>query len=252
MRWILIFLLLLNIAVFAWFWRAGKVGGDSVSGSVASGEQELAENSIPTLVLLSELGSMQQSATRAAEPVVVAELPTSCYAIGPFTGRPDAQQFLDVYSLQEQTAQDQSVQRQLSLEERQIPLRTDYRVYLPPAASREIAANTLREVQARLAAANLNIDNFLITQGELENGIALGLFSERNNALNVERQLGQLGFAVVIAEEPRTQNEFWVAVEEPPQSPQLMALWPEITAQRSYLQRTEKLCETIAHEEQFP
>lgn len=46
----------------------------------------------------------------------------------------------------------------------------EYWVYLPPLASRQASLRQLRELQAR------RIDSYIITQGELANGISLGIF----------------------------------------------------------------------------
>jgi hypothetical protein len=89
---------------------------------------------------------------------------------------------------------------------------------------------------------NLAIDSLLITRGDLENGLALGLFTEQRNALNVEMQLEQLGYKVLIIEEPRTQEQWWISLLELPKGAQLLPQWPVIQQQRPYLQRIEKLC----------
>jgi hypothetical protein len=221
MRWILIMLLLLNMALFAWFWRSPSVVEPSnIKPSI--------EDS-PALVLLSEVqapSAVSFSNTQMDEAVA------ACYELGPFKDSSDVEEFNLIH-------QDSF---SIRIERRQMQMRVDYRVYLPPSASREAAESALQELRGSLQSNNLAIDSLLITRGDLENGLALGLFTEQRNALNVEMQLEQLGYKVLIIEEPRTQEQWWISLLELPKGAQLLPQWPVIQQQRPYLQRIEKLC----------
>jgi hypothetical protein len=119
MRWILIMLLLLNMALFAWFWRSPSVVEPSnIKPSI--------EDS-PALVLLSEVqapSAVSFSNTQMDEAVA------ACYELGPFKDSSDVEEFNLIH-------QDSF---SIRIERRQMQMRVDYRVYLPPSASREAAA----------------------------------------------------------------------------------------------------------------
>jgi len=82
----------------------------------------------------------------------------------------------------------------------------DYWVYLPPLASRPASLRQLRELQSR------NIDSYIITVGDLANGISLGIFSRKDSADGVVARLRELDYAALIRELPRVHRKHWVRV----------------------------------------
>ena len=167
---------------------------------------------------------------------------TFCAQIGPFRSEDDAQNFSNTHA-QRMT---------LTVEVRQVPAAPDYRVFLPPFASRELASSTLESLRAAFAANDLLIDTYLVPRGELENSIALGLFSEQSNALNVQRQMQGLGYQVVVRTEEKLADEVWVLASDIESAAIFDEHWAQMRLTRSYIDAGEKLCETIAHTPQFP
>lgn len=192
--------------------------------------------------------STSASVSEAAEVVEeAAESPVTaqtlyCAQIGPFRNEDDARNFANTH------AQRMS----LSVDIRQVPAAPDYRVYLPPFASRELATSTQETLRAAFAANNLTIDTYLVPRGELENSIALGLFSEQRNALNVQQQMLGLGYQVVVRTEEKQASEAWVLAEGLDTEAEFAQHWAQMRLTRSYIDAGEKLCETIAHAPQFP
>ena len=87
-------------------------------------------------------------------------------------------------------------------EERQVV--GSYRVYLPPLASREKAAATVREIRARGVR-----DVAVIGDGTLANGISFGIFRSADNLHRRMAALGGLGFAVrSVPEEVRIVEDY--------------------------------------------
>ncbi len=82
----------------------------------------------------------------------------------------------------------------------------DYWVYLPPLVSRQASLRQLRELQSR------NIDSYIITVGDLSNGISLGIFSRRDSAESVVKRLQLVDYVALIRELPRTHRRYWVVV----------------------------------------
>lgn len=83
----------------------------------------------------------------------------------------------------------------------------DYWVYLPPLVSRQASLRQLRELQSR------NIDSYIITVGDLSNGISLGIFSRKDSAESVVNRLREVDYQALIRELPRVHRKYWVRVE---------------------------------------
>ncbi|GIZ13986.1 SPOR domain-containing protein [Pseudomonas sp. NCCP-436] len=82
----------------------------------------------------------------------------------------------------------------------------EYWVYLPPLASRQASLRQLRELQAR------RIDSYIITQGDLVNGISLGIFPRSDSAESVLQRLREIGYEPRMRELSRAHRSFWVRV----------------------------------------
>lgn len=182
-----------------------------------------------------------QSLAQSADEIVT-EQALYCAQIGPFRNEEDAQNFANTYAQR----------MNLAVEVRQVPAAPDYRVFLPPFASRELAISTQETLRAAFAANKFSIDTYLVPRGELENSIALGLFSEQSNALNVQRQMQGLGYQVVVRTEEKQASEAWVLATDVESEAQFTQQWTQMRLSRSYIDAGEKLCETIAHTPQFP
>lgn len=82
----------------------------------------------------------------------------------------------------------------------------DYWVYLPPLASRDASLRQLKELQAR------QIDSFIIAEGDLSNGISLGIFPRYESAASVMARLTDAGYEPALRKLPREQRTFWVRI----------------------------------------
>ena len=83
----------------------------------------------------------------------------------------------------------------------------DYWVYLPPLVSRQASLRQLRELQSR------NVDSYIITVGDLANGISLGIFSRKDSAESVVSRLREVDYDAFIRELPRVHRKYWVRIE---------------------------------------
>jgi hypothetical protein len=82
----------------------------------------------------------------------------------------------------------------------------DYWVYLIPEPTRELATVKLRELQEK------KIDSFLIPQGDIANGISLGVFDRRENAEKHQQTILSLGYDAKLRSNPRNYLENWVVI----------------------------------------
>lgn len=243
MRGILLGLLLANMLYLGWQFL---LPDDESGNATTAPSLEALGQDVATLQLLSEASQTQLIPYRgAAEPEEPAREsladapqtppptpPQFCAELGPFRDREDAEGFMVT----------NAGRFTMSIEGRQASAPSIYRVFLPPLSSRELAASTMQALRAAFESSNLSIDSFLITQGELVNGIALGLFAEQQNALNVQNQLQALGYSVTVREEPKVNEEIWVIVSGVESQEVFLGHWAEIQLSRSYIRAGEKLC----------
>lgn len=198
MRWILLLLLLLNAFYYVWHQQQAPLRAKEVAPADA---YQTARRDIR---LLSEAGASSPR-SQAAAPVAEAS--------------PEAAVCLFLGSFEEEARAKVVEQRLLSLDI-QADVRSvdaaagvEYWVYLPPLASRQASLRQLRELQAR------RIDSYIITQGELANGISLGIFPRNDSANSVMQRLRDVGYEPQIRELSRAHRNFWVRVA--PQSRRL-------------------------------
>ena len=82
----------------------------------------------------------------------------------------------------------------------------DYWVYLAPLASRQASLRQLKELQAR------KIDSYIISQGDLVNGISLGIFPRSDSAQSVMQRLRDAGYEPMLRELARAHRNYWVKI----------------------------------------
>ncbi|MEM1090308.1 MAG: SPOR domain-containing protein [Pseudomonadota bacterium] len=139
-------------------------------------------------------------AEREAEMLVTdgdlgGNLTSECFSLGPFTNQSDlrrAAQAMSPYVGASRQRQDQRL------------VDRGFWVYLPAVATREEAINQARS----LSEAGLN-DYYVVTGGDRENTVSLGLFREQNNAMRRRRSLQALGFEAEIARRQEEAVVYW-------------------------------------------
>jgi len=116
----------------------------------------------------------------------------------------------------------------------------EYWVYLPPLASRQASLRQLKELQAR------KIDSYIITQGDLANGISLGIFPREDSARGVMQRLHDAGYDAELRELPRSHRSYWVRIA--PESRRLVSdsLLESLAFDFNGLQHQLMPCESIA------
>jgi|GEM_PF-1287864 len=245
MRGIVFGLLFSNLVYLAWNLfvpAASERGAPRPAAQIGASVQLVSEVSAEQLrrYRVQQVEPAQDLAGSADE--AVEEQALYCAQIGPFRTEDDAQNFVNT------NAQRMS----LAVDIRQVPAAPDYRVFLRPFASKELATSTQETLRAAFAANNFTIDTYLVPRGELENSIALGLFGEQRNALNVQQQMQGLGYQVVVRTEEKQASEAWVFASAIESEAVFAQQWAQMRLSRSYISTGEKLCETIAHTPQFP
>lgn len=184
MRWIFLLLLLTNLVVFALQPRPVSRLSSELSLVAPSAEQL----TVRGLQLVTEVPS------KGGE---IADSPSlnSCIVLGGFEALETARQ-LEQHLL--------SLDIEGRVVSTEVAFDSDHWVYLPSLASRQASLRLLRELQAR------GVDSFLITEGELVNGILLGVFSRASDAMTVAEKLRAAGYEPEVRVVPRIYQEYWV------------------------------------------
>jgi hypothetical protein len=231
-RWLVLGLLLCNAIYFLWQSNAGSPSSASAQAPVAAGDGA-------RLILLSEaskLGAPVGLASPRAEAESTAPPKPICHMIGPFKEKISAYQVRDRLK---------ALDIDLHTYQVDIPGRPDYWVHLGPMRSRKEALDMLRELQAK------KIDSFLITEGELINGISLGFYTKEELAQAVLKQRREQGYSAKIRAVPRFTQELWEVFAEGQYSKFSDDLWQKITAGTQGLELRKNSCELIASAEKL-
>ena len=221
MRWMFLLLIVLNLFYYVWHQQQAPLRAKEVAPLA------LAQNSKRDIQLLSE---SDEPVRREQAPRTVAE--TVCLFLGGF---------------ELESAAAEVEQRLLSLDIRSrvqsmeaAAAEVEYWVYLPPLASRQASLRQLKELQAR------KIDSYIITQGDLANGISLGIFPREDSAKGVMQRLHDAGYDSELRELPRSHRSYWVRIA--PESRRLVSdsLLESLAFDFNGLQHQLMPCESIA------
>lgn len=140
--------------------------------------------------LLSELASKPKPDVVSAdksEPL--------CWAVGPYPVELDAKHLY---------ARMLAMDIEAQVKPQSVVIKEEFWVYLEPLANRKQAMRKLKELQKR------KVDSFVITEGELENGISLGLFGKQSSVDRLLEKLKEKNITAKVKPLVRTRNQYWV------------------------------------------
>lgn len=186
MRWMFLLLVVLNVFYYVWHQQQAPLRAKEVAplAMLPQGKHDIQ--------LLSESDTPARR-----ERVVVEESEAVCLFLGGFEQESQAVVIEQRLLSLDIRSRVQSVDAAAGL---------DYWVYLPPLASRQASLRQLKELQAR------RIDSYIITQGELANGISLGIFPRVDSAESVMQRLRDAGYEPALKELPRAHRSYWVRI----------------------------------------
>jgi hypothetical protein len=205
LRLLFVLLIALNIAVGAWL----LLGQNETHARFAT------DPGVPKLRLLSELpppattaakaasvappastASTGANATPSAPANANAVLSYACMALGPFATQEDLRIARNALSGQ--------VQRMRARQEQTTQSR-GWWVHLPPSPTHAAALAQARQLGAR----NIQ-DYFVVSAGDNQNTVSLGLFKDPANARKRRDEITAAGFQVQMSERTETVPEYWL------------------------------------------
>ncbi len=216
-RILFVALLLINIGFFVWHQRFAPQPRDQFKPT---------EPGVTQLMKLSEIDPQSEQWTHkpTTEPEEV--LNQTCFSVGPFTAQSELQPVVETLTpLVVKTR----VRKITTTQE------AGYWVYLPASENREEALQMGRQ----LAAAGVR-DYYVVTSGQHENTVSLGLYREQANADKRIAELARKGFQVLKEVRIEQWPEFWLdysATQE-----QIGAL-PDLKASNPDIQQNEVICQ---------
>ncbi len=231
MRWLVIILLMCNGIYFLWqYYLAPSAPGDEVAlgRPVAADEQlRLYSESVASNEKDKLIENQSDNKNAKLEPAI----PAVCLMVGPFKEEVTGRQVLSRLA---------ALDIHPKIEAIKVPGKPNYWVHIPPQTSRKVAIKLLRELQAK------KIDSFLITEGELENGISLGIFTKLASAEKVSSSRNEQGYAAQVLTMSGSRSELW-AVFDAEQSVKFSdALWEKTREGNAGLERRKNYCDKIA------
>jgi hypothetical protein len=186
MRWVFLSLICLNLIVMVWFWRdQAGMNVEVITEPEQKGE---------SLVLLSEMDSSEIS-YKIAKSKTNQLGSRRCYSVGPLADRIDAKHLKVRAEALGLSSELRGLTTGKSIE---------YWVHISPQSNRQQSLRLLRELQGR------GIDSYIITQGDLAEGISLGLFRNETSAQNLTQKMQDLNYKVVIKKVSRGEKELWL------------------------------------------
>jgi cell division septation protein DedD len=184
LRLLFLLLLALNLGAGAWL-LFGPVPVRALPPATDPGVTELR--------LLSE---QPAKAPAPAHPAPAPAVSETCNTLGAFTTAADMRAAMQALS--------PHVAR-IQYREEQVSQSHGFWVYLPATADREAALDEAR----KLAGKGIN-DYYVVTAGDAQNTISLGLFDDESNAQNRVAKLQQLGFPAKVKQRVDTEPAYWV------------------------------------------
>ena len=157
------------------------------------------DSGVPRLVLLSERERPGEAnaAELASAPESAADLRNdSCVSIGPFPTQADMRAALNALT--------PAVAR-IQYREAHATETRGYWVYLPALASREQALAAARQLSSKGVR-----DYYVVTAGDQQNTISLGLFHDQANAEKRRSEIAQLGFQPQMVARTEELPVYWV------------------------------------------
>ncbi len=198
-RFLIVVLAILNVGVALW-WLTPRAAAPEPAEPAETGVATLelvTPDTVPaaTAPVPDNAAAAAPAAKEAAAPASATATSEHCLSLGPFADKEQAQAAV--------TALGAALLRSHL---REVPPKaaSSYRVFLPPAASREEAQATTK----RLTDAGIG-DFFIMGQGEEANAIALGQYRSREGAERRQNALAEAGFPAQLVASGGAETSSW-------------------------------------------
>ena len=197
-RALLLSLLLMNLGVAAWW---------GLRTPPPEIRPPATEPGVPALRLLSETeapdtGLVSADAEAVGQPTPQGAPEQQCLQIGPFLTQADLRRAMGALT---------PAASRIQFRENRVQANRGFWVFLPAQGTREAALAAARELSAQ----GLR-DYYVVTAGDQENTISLGLFRDRANAEARQSEVQGLGFTPELQERTEEIPNYWIELAAAP------------------------------------
>lgn len=192
MRWIFFALVFGNLLLLAVFWQQ-----QALRDAPLVTHLEVPDNS-KRIQLVSEL---VQPLSEVVQTDIAVERDQMCYVAGPFADELDGKHLMA-------RATALGLDGQINAVDIATDKPSEYWVHVPPRATRSEALRILKELQKR------KVDSYIITQGELAEGVSLGLFRRKSSATALQKKVEAFDIPVEIFTVTKSEREYWVEIDQ--------------------------------------
>ena len=209
LRMLFLLLLALNIGVGCWLYFAPQTGAAPLPAN---------DPGVPKLVLLSEQERPNEAsaAELATAPESTSDLRNdTCTSIGPFATQADMRGALNALT---------PLVSRIQYREARATETRGYWVYQPAMSSREQALGIARQLLAKGVR-----DYYVVTAGDQQNTISLGLFRDKGNADKRRNEVAALGFTPELVTRTEELPVYWLDFAADPQH---AVNWRALVSQR--------------------
>lgn len=186
-RLLMLLLLAANIGVASWLVLARPP---------PAAPPALTDPGVPSIVLLAERDrdAVPAIATRTVD--AVSRVPEICTSLGAFDTQADLRGAMNALTPAVERIQFRESSRTQSY---------GFVVFMPAQSTRDAALELARQLSARGVR-----DYYVVSSGDQQNTISLGLFRDRGNAVRRQAELVGMGFAADIAERTEARPEYFL------------------------------------------
>ncbi len=234
MRLIFFFLLVANLAFFiqSKFFTSGEI-----APTAAPAKDALPANGAG-LVLLAELPASAKAndashkrAEAKSGPDTTSSKAELCTMVGPYVQLLHAEYLIENLSALGVKSQI----RNIEINDGEV-----FWVYLPPELSEKEALRRLYELQKK------NIESYIISKGDLANGISFGQFADSFEANKRAEALKAQGYSAAIRSMPKTIKETWVVLESGSDEKISDKAWLGLLDSQDNLEKRQNFCSGVA------
>lgn len=188
-RWLLLLLIALNIGVAGWL----------LFGHHQRALPPVTDPGVPELELLAAEPGAGRTDPGPSSRII--EASGRCLRIGPFSTRSAMRKAFDALA--------PHVPR-IQFDQDEVTRSTGWWVYLPALPTQEQALSAARELADKGVR-----DYYVVTAGDRQNTVSLGLFHNEDNARRRLRHVTELGFKAQLTQRRETLPEYWVDIALP-------------------------------------
>jgi len=231
MRYLILILLVLNVAYFFWSYLNPVEDAKSSPPPISDGVHELvllSERQSVATAPSSDGGGAEQKVSEESGRANAVESVTRCFTLGPLLNEKDKDVLLARLTDMGFKAESRSIEQRET---------TGYWVFLPPSKNRKEAI----ALAESLASKGIK-DYYVVTDNDYRHAVSLGLFSEKARANRRMAHIRTLGFKPQKTVRYRDRTYYWLDYVQNQDGQLPDAVWKEMDSKKEKIQKLDRSC----------